>query len=169
MGRHRDNWCAQDAVAALTRGEDVLGDAAGHSVSASGNSQDPLSDVLIWSEGDVTMEVLLSYPRSTSEGDVSSRDSYLVHPRLKFPCAGGTLFVFSHLDDLHYCHEARVVQMPGQGPAASAGCRFAFVFRWLSLEKLFYAAPEKRHAVKLSQEQVAAGLEQARKNKRQKR
>lgn len=107
------------------------------------------------------MEVCLSYARSLSEGDVANTKSYLVHPRLKFACGGGTLFVFSHLDDLHFCHEARVVQIGSQSPAGS-GCRFAFVFRWLTMEKMFYAAPEKRNAVKLSPEDKAAGLKRAR-------
>ena len=105
------------------------------------------------------MELRLSSPRSRSKRDVGDRDSYVLHPKLRFACAGGTLFVFSHLDDLHFCHEAGVLQIRSQSPAGS-GHRLAFVFRWLGLEKLFFAAPDKRHAVKLSQEEILAADQQ---------
>ena len=63
MGRHRDNFNSSDAVDALVHGEDVLGTAQGHTISADGNSQTPLSDVLVWtSDGSRPMMVHLSFP-----------------------------------------------------------------------------------------------------------
>ena len=63
MNRHRDNFKSRDAVNALIRGKDVLSTSTGHAISADGNSQIPLSDVLIWtSTGSFPMKIHLSFP-----------------------------------------------------------------------------------------------------------
>ena len=63
MNRHRDNFKSSDAVNALIRGKDVLNTSTGHAISADGNSQIPLSDVLIWtSTGSFPMKIHLSFP-----------------------------------------------------------------------------------------------------------
>ena len=61
----------------------------------------------------------------------------------------GTLFIFSPLDDLHFCHEAAFDKEVRRAAGAS-GHRFAFVYRWLTSEREFYTAPEKRWAMKLT-------------------
>jgi len=63
MGRHRDNFKSRDAFKALILGEDVLKTSTGHAFSSDGNSQTPLSDVLIWtSRGSFPMKIHLSFP-----------------------------------------------------------------------------------------------------------
>ena len=77
------------------------------------------------------------------------RDGYVTHPYLSVPCSAGTLFVFKHMDDLHFCHEAQFADGVGRSP----GHRFAFVFRWLQLERSVYTNVEKKHGMKLNAEQ----------------
>ena len=67
------------------------------------NAQLANSNVLILTLGNAPMVLKLSFPGV--EGS-SKRSTYEVHPLLSVPCRFGTLFVFSPIDDLFYCHEA---------------------------------------------------------------
>ena len=67
----------------------------------------PGSDVLLWSEGNTPMVLSLSFPAELDEACIGSTTSYRVHPTFSVPCSGGTLFIFTCLDDLFFCHEAK--------------------------------------------------------------
>lgn len=79
----------------------------------------------------------------------------------------GTLFIFSPLDDLHFCHEAEFDQEVLRA-AGAAGHRFALVYRWLTSEREFYAAPQKRWGMKLTESLQAkkAELQRSKSRKR---
>lgn len=79
----------------------------------------------------------------------------------------GTLFIFSPLDDLHFCHEAEFDQEVLRA-AGAAGHRFALVYRWLTSEREFYTAPEKRWGMKLT-EALQAKQKSLKKSKARKR
>ena len=177
MGRHRDNFNCGDAADAFLRGKDVFAASAGHSVSATGCSQVPLSDVLVYSEGDMSMDVCLTFPLSLTEEDIMNRDSYVCHPKFRIPCGPGTLFVFSFIDDLHFCHEA-CISGDGAGggslvlddAVANSGCRVAFAFRWLQLVSQFVASSDRgKHAMKLNSEQRCHEEELVKKKKKKKK
>ena len=112
------------------------------------------------------MVLNLSFP--ARRGDVGQRDHYVVHPTFRVPMAAGTLFIFSPLDDLHFCHEAEFDQEVLRA-AGAAGHRFALVYRWLTSEREFYTAPEKRWGMKLTEtlqaKQVDRQISKARKRK----
>ena len=82
--------------------------------------------------------------------------------------ASGTLFIFSPLDDLHFCHEA-AFDFQVSSAAGAAGHRLALVYRWLTSEREFYTAPEKRWAMKLTDHLQAhkAALSQQKRRKRE--
>lgn len=103
----------------------------------------------VWTEGDLDMDVFLSFPSTLETSDVADRDSYRIHPRFTVKCAHGTLFVFSYFDDLHFCHEARCSPTVVTGESSH---RFAFVFRWLALPRYFYADPRFKHGMYLTEE-----------------
>ena len=174
IGRHRDYFTADQAVRALVDGEDVLTNATGHAASSDDHSRAPTpqgpqvpgSDVLVWTEGNLDMNLCLSFPRSLLEEDVRDKDRYIKHPNFTVRCTHGTLFVFNHLDDLHFCHEAEPCDSSGS-ELWEGGCRFAYVFRCLSTVQLFHASSS--HNMRLSDEQVSAEVERMRKKRKQKR
>ena len=100
------------------------------------------TDVLIYSMGNATMEMGLSFP--LDKADASHREKYVQLPELRIPLSPGTLLVYTPYDDLFYCHE---VSFPsnGVGPTSFSGYRVALVFRWLneSEERLYYLDPAK--------------------------
>lgn len=144
IGRHRDFFTSDDAVDALVHDLDVLSKGSSRSIPTEGLSQLPMSDVLIWTTGTATMALQLSFPGKLSDRGVRERKTYLIHPRLKVHCMDGTLFVFTALDDLHFCHEAKFVNLGD----SLLGYRFAYVFRWVQLEGVFYADPVHKYAQK---------------------
>lgn len=80
----------------------------------------------------------------------------------------GTLFIFSPLDDLHFCHEAAFDQEVLRAAGAS-GHRFAFVYRWLASKREFYTDPGKRWAMKLTDKLQAHKENMAREKARKRR
>jgi len=102
----------------------------------------------VWTEGDLDMDIYLSFPSSLERSAVQNRKSYRIHPRFTIKCTHGTLFVFSHVDDLHFCHEARCSNTVVAGESSH---RFAFVFRWLELRRLFHADPCCKHGQYLTE------------------
>ena len=80
----------------------------------------------------------------------------------------GTLFIFSPLDDLHFCHQAEFDQEVLRA-AGAAGHRFALVYRWLTSEREFYTAPEKRWGMKLTDKLRAKQKNRSRGKARQRR
>jgi len=88
------------------------------------------------------MDVFLSFPSSLDISAVSDRESYKIHPRFTIKCTHGTLFVLSYYDDLHFCHEARCSDTVVAGESSH---RIAFVFRWLSMSRLFHSEPSYAH------------------------
>jgi len=146
MGRHRDYFNVNHAADAMVHGKsmfEVL--ASSQNAPCGAKSQVPLSDVLIWTDGDAVMDLSLSFPNDLSEGAVLSRNDYTIHPRFKIPCGPGTLFIFSHLDDLHFCHQSEF-----QPSVNHTGHRLAFVFRWVTGAHPYHAAGETRNARKLT-------------------
>lgn len=95
------------------------------------------------------MDVFLSFPKSLDRTDVGHRKSYRIHPRFTVKCTHGTLFVFSYIDDLHFCHEAKCSPDLLTGESSH---RFAFVFRWLSLRRLFHVEAAHAHGQYLTPE-----------------
>ena len=76
---------------------------------------------------------------------------------LSFPCRFGTLFVFSPIDDLFYCHEA-FFEPATLSRFGATGYRLAFVMRWLSATSapmhVFYADGARKGQMKPSEEEV---------------
>ena len=169
MGRHRDNFNSSDAVDALIHGKDVLQTSTGHAISADGNSQKPRSDVLIWtSEGSRPMILYLSFPRRLSEECIMERNKYITHPNFMVKCDGGSLFVFKHMDDLHFAHEVKFAG-PDEDTSPTPGHRFAYVFRWLELKHSFYTDFDQQHGMKLNEEQCERQCERQRERQRERK
>ena len=143
IGRHRDFFTSADAVDALVEGIDVFSEGSSRPIPTEGLSQIPMSDVLVWTTGTATMALQLSFPEKLSDRGVRERKSYTIHPRFSVPCMDGTLFIFTTFDDLHFCHEAKFLDL-----GDALGYRFAFVFRWVQLKGVFYANPEHGFARK---------------------
>ena len=164
IGRHRDNFNVHEAADALVMNQDVLGSSCGHSISKDGNSHAPLSDVLVFSLGDESMDVWLSWPSALTKDAVLARECYISHPKFRIPCGPGTLFIFSHLDDLHFCHEANFPPQVQDRPGG--GYRMAFVFRWLTAERLFHVQHEHQFGRKLTAVEIQADLARAAEKRR---
>ena len=141
VGRHRDVFTSADLAAYYERGFDPL--------ASDQWGQAKCTDVLIYSHGNTSMEMGLSFP--VKKRHARDRDSYEQPPGLRIPLSPGTLLVYKFLDDLFFCHEARFrEQRPSDSPGEAALYRVAFVFRWLSEseERLYYVDPARggRHA-----------------------
>ena len=133
MGRHRDNyrhnsmldvWCGDRNLEGLVEGNPMGGDI---------NSQAVGSNVLIYTEGDADMTFALSFP---ADGHSGCKD-YVIHPSCCISLGKGTLLVFSPVDDVFFCHEAFFLE------DAQGTHRLAFVFRWLTQVRTFYACNNK--------------------------
>ena len=105
VGRHRDNYNINhlstflDVRSNLEHDVDFFSElTAGHTPSSDTNSQRVGSDVLIWSDGNVDMELCLSFPPKRDR--TASNKEYVVRPELTVPMLGGHLFVFKAMDDL---------------------------------------------------------------------
>jgi hypothetical protein len=146
MGRHRDNFVAQDLTTYLrTRDASVL--------HKQRNSQLANSNVLILSLGNAPMVLQLSFPHD----DAGKTSTYVVHPLFSVPCSFGTLFVFSPIDDLFYCHSA-FFEPATLSRFGATGYRLAFVMRWLSPTTThthtFYADGVRKGQVKPNEMEV---------------
>ena len=151
MVRHRDNHNTADFARlmgdpqAFDHHDQPEQTSQGHSPTADQNSQVVGSDVLIWTDGNTPMSLTLSFP---PQGDrCGSRSTYVIHPKFGVPCEFGTLFIFTPHDDLRFCHEAHFREVDMQ-LCGSAGCRFAYVVRWLQSARQFQ--PEAKHAMVLT-------------------
>ena len=137
IGRHRDNFTSQDLVKYLHNGDPSI-------VESTTNTQEANTSVLIWTAGNAPMELVLSFPRHASmAGD---RATYIVKPEFTVRCSHGTLLIFTPLDDLFFCHEARFPKDVLEDMGAE-GYRAAYVIRWLSEEratKVFHANGDRR-------------------------
>jgi len=145
IGRHRDFFTSADNAHALLEGKNVFSEGSCRAAPPEGFSHVPNSDVMVWTTGTATMVLYLSFPPKLSDGVVRDRRSYVIHPRFSVPCMDGTLFVFTAMDDLHFCHEAKFESLDD-----TLGYRFAFVFRWIHTKDVFYAAPKHNFARKPS-------------------
>lgn len=131
--RHRDNYTTQHMIDAVEGRATVASLLEGSHHGGDANSQMTGSNVLVWTEGDADMTFALSF---FPDGDVTSnRQNYVIHPTFCCALGSGTLLVFNPTDDLNFCHEAYFE--PG-----AQGCRFAFVFRWLTAERAFFVASD---------------------------
>ena len=93
------------------------------------------ADVLIFTMGNAPMELSLSfYPPGRPD---IPRAEYSIHPSLQIPLSNGTLFIFCHLDDLFYCHEAAFTNemLLDLQPCSRNRYRIALVYRWLRERK----------------------------------
>ena len=139
------------------------------------NSQLANSNVLIWSMGNAPMVLQLSFPEVGAFGGAEKRSTYVVHPLFSFPCRFGTLFVFSPIDDLFFCHEA-FFDPATLSRFGATGYRLAFVLRWLSpitcAKHMFFADGVRKGQMKPSEEEVRneeARVKQNRRTRRKKR
>ena len=66
------------------------------------NSQVLGSFVLVWTDGDAPMDFKLSFPPPDARD--THRGNYLIHPLFTVSLSRGTLYVFSPLDDIFFCH-----------------------------------------------------------------
>lgn len=163
MGRHRDNFVSDDlATYMFDRNPAVL--------TTQRNAQLANSNVLIWSMGNAEMVLQLSFPSDVASA--MDRSSYEVRPIFSVPCSEGTLFVFAPTDDLFFCHEAFF--KPATLTAhKSQGYRFAFVMRWLSLERAearsFYVGGTRKGSVKPTESELYAEKQRTEKNRKARR
>lgn len=139
VGRHRDNFCKEHLVQYCS-GVDLLNEmTSGHSASGDQNSQILGSDVLLWTDGNAPMSLMLSFPDPEKSVD-QDRKEYIICPSFCIPMGAGTLLIFKAIDDLLFCHEAAFGDMwldfHGDG-----GYRFVYVFRWLQSVRRFSVEP----------------------------
>ena len=120
------------------------------------NSADIGSYVLIYTMGNAPMDFKLSFPPRSKRR--AERAEYEVHPLFTIRLSHGSLFIFSPLDDIFFCHEACF-------PDDAVGYRYALVFRWHSLQAQFFV---HNNCMKLSAAQRAQ-QEQREREKRAKK
>jgi hypothetical protein len=136
------------------------------------HSQLANSNVLIMSLGNAPMVLQLTFPRASTHDSVGTRSTYVVHPLFSVPCSCGTLFVFSPVDDLFYCHEA-FFELSTLSRFGATGYRLAFVMRWLSPttapEHVFYAEGVRKGQMKPRDTEVREEKGRVNKNKRARR
>ena len=132
VGRHRDNGLL------LPEGQHCrLGNTEDE------NSQIRGSSVLVYTAGP-PMTFALSTPPAGKRPWQATKAEYEIQPALTVALGDGTLYVLDPRDDENCCHEAwfeRAII------ALGADVRRAYVFRWLSKRKLFFAdgAGRDRH------------------------
>ena len=163
MGRHRDNFVSRDLSTYLeTRDPSILG--------LQRNAQLANSNVLIFTMGNAPMVLQLSFPPNPRHA--RDRSTYVTKPLFSVPCGSGTLFVFSPLDDLFFCHEAffepRTLSRFG-----AAGYRMAFVMRWLCPDtaptRMFHAKGPLKGHMKPTEQLVRAEALRVKWNEHQRR
>jgi hypothetical protein len=165
IGRHRDNFVSKDLTTYLTTRDATVLYEQRHSQLANSN-------VLIMSLGNAPMVLQLTFPRASTHDSVGTRSTYVVHPLFSVPCSCGTLFVFSPVDDLFYCHEA-FFELSTLSRFGATGYRLAFVMRWLSPttapEHVFYAEGVRKGQMKPRDTEVREEKGRVNKNKRARR
>ena len=161
IGRHRDNFTSKDLCDYLHTGDQAIMD-------NTENTQEANTWVLIWTVGNAPMDMVLSFPRHPSVAhDRSKYDAR--RPEFTIRLSHGTLFIFSPLDDLFFCHEAR---FPDEvlSEMGATGYRAAFVMRWLSVEratKLFHVNGERHTMLKVDEDIAEAEADRVRKRRRE--
>ena len=130
-GRHHDNYTIQHTRARLA-GEEEEG---GSTHAGQENSQRIGSEVLLYTEGSVAMDCALSFPPSDDLGCDIHR--YVTRAALTIRLGKGTLFILKACDDEFLCHEAAFPQATVHNKPQ--GHRLCFVFRWLTVSKVFRA------------------------------
>ena len=114
------------------------------------------------------MVLQLAFPGVEGPG---KRSTYVVHPLFSVPCRSGTLFVFSPIDDLFYCHEA-FFEPATLSRFGATGYRLAFVMRWLSATSapthVFYADGARKGQMKPTEEEVGQEKARVKQNRRSK-
>ena len=124
VGRHRDNGLQ------LPDGKHCrLGN------SEDENSQICGSSVMVYTAGP-PVTFALSAPPSGKKPWEATKMEYEIHASLTVTLGDGTLYVLDPRDDENYCHEAWFEPCI---IARGADVRRAYVFRWLSKRRLFYA------------------------------
>ena len=83
-------------------------------------------------------------------------------------CDGGSLFVFKHMDDLHFAHEVKFAGLD-EDTSPTPAHRFAYVFRWLELEHSFHTDFDQQHGMKLNKEQCERQCERQRERQRERK
>ena len=168
MGRHRDNFESKDLTTYLRNRDGAI-------LHRQQNAQLANSNVLILTLGNAPMVLQLTFPEASAHDAAGNRSTYVVHPLFRVPCKFGTLFVFSPLDDLFFCHEA-FFEPATLSRYGATGYRLAFVMRWLSpttcTKYTFYAEGVLKGQIKPSEEEVRkekARVKQNTRNRRKKR
>ena len=135
-GRHHDNYTIKHTRARLAGQEGP----EGSTHAGQENSQRIGSEVLLYTEGNTAMDVALSFPESGMEGtDIAN---YICRPELTMQLGKGTLLIFKAADDAFFCHEAAFRKSNISGNPS--GLRMCFVYRWLTVGKVFRtASPHK--------------------------
>ena len=158
IGRHRDNFTSKDLCNYLHTGDPSI-------AYNTENTQDAYTWVLIWTVGNAPMDMVLSFPRRAAEAhDRSKYDG--TRPEITIRLSHGTLFIFSPLDDLFFCHEAHFPDEVLREMGAT-GYRAAFVMRWLSVEratKLFHVNGERDGMLKVDEHMKQAEADRVRTN-----
>jgi hypothetical protein len=132
-GRHHDNYTIKYTRARLAG---LVGD-EGSTHAGQENSQRFGSEVLLYTEGNTAMELALSFPHAHALG--SDIKAYITRTALTVRLGKGTLFIFKACDDEFFCHEAAF--RPSDLHNNAAGHRLCFVFRWLTVSKVFATGP----------------------------
>jgi len=94
-GRHRDVFTSADLVDYYKTGRNPF--------AQNQYGQTKGTEVLIFSMGNVDMQMGLSFP--IDKADADDRDVYEQPPELRIPLRPGTLLLYSPLDGLFFCHE----------------------------------------------------------------
>jgi hypothetical protein len=161
IGRHRDNFTSKDLCNYLhTRDPSIAYNTE--------NAQEAYTWVLIWTVGNAPMDMVLSFPRHAALAhDRSKYDGR--RPEFTIRLSHGTLFIFSPLDDLFFCHEAHFPDEVLREKGAT-GYRASFVMRWLSVEratKLFHVNGERHAMLKVDEGMKLAEADRVRTRQRE--
>lgn len=133
MGRHRDNYTVHHLRSQLS-GQEYAGSPAHAGME---NSQRMGSEVLLYTEGNTSMDFVLSFPPFQSlDADIHD---YVRRKVFTAPLGAGTLMIFKGLDDEFFCHEAFFNALQLQ--QSVTGFLACFAFRWCTSIKRFRKAP----------------------------
>ena len=107
---------------------------AGSAHAGQENSQRIGSEVLLYTEGNTPMDFALSFPPLDDQGcDICN---YTTRQAFTISVGKGTLVIFKACDDEFFCHEAEFLRSSLHNNPS--GHRLCFVFRWLTVAKLFH-------------------------------
>ena len=132
-GRHHDNYTIKYTRARM----EGLAGPEGSTSAGQENSQRIGSEVLLYTEGNTPMDFALSFPPLDDQGcDIAN---YITRQAFTICVGKGTLVIFKACDDEFFCHEAHFSRSSVRDNPS--GHRLCFVFRWLTVAKLFHTAP----------------------------